>query len=218
TDLIALAIYIAIVAAFYLPVILNPSGVFLGHLGGDAGVILYTANQYIDRQPFDVASYGLPFGRNLTNMGTYQPVFVWILPHFSKVFGVMATYNYYIIFNLWFAATAAYLLARMFLHSKHAAFVSGLIFGFSPYMIARAIAYHVNLVATGWVVLFVASLFYMERKKTALSGILCGVSLFLVGFTSYYNLFFSCVFAGIFYIFFWKKGAIKWITALATKI
>ena len=210
-DLISPLIYALITMVFFLPVVLNPSGVFLGHLGGDVGIITFVGNEYVDRAG-DVMTYNLnaPFGGSLTNLGTYQPVFVFILPFFSKIFGVLATYNYYLIFNIWFASATTYLFARMFLRSKHAAFISGLIFGFSPYMIGRAIAFHVNLVSTGWMIIFFASLFNMEKKKTVLSGIMCGMALFFVGFTSYYNLYFSCIFTVIFYIWHWKKGTLRW--------
>lgn len=218
-DFTAIALYAAIVCLYWLPVILNPNGVFIGHLDGDIGTILFAGNAYIYRVPTEVLAYGLnaPFGANLTNMGTYQPVFLFVLPLISSSIGVLATYNYYIIFNVFFAAVVMYFFAKNFLELEEAAFISGLVFGFSPYMLTRAIAFHVNLLGTGWMVLFFYSLFYMEEKKTVLSGVFCGLALFLVVFTGYYNFFFALVFAAIFYLWHWNEGVREWVTALVTR-
>lgn len=91
---------------------------------------------------------------------TYPTLFGFGLPltvliPFVRMFGVIVTYNLFTIGSFVVTAYSTFLLVRYLTHDGRAAFVSGIIFAFSPYHMARALG-HFNFLTSGmWIPLYV---------------------------------------------------------------
>jgi len=98
-------------------------------------------------------------------------------------------YNILVLFNFVFAAFSAYLLANYLIKNKKISFLSGIVFGFSPYMIARSLI-HFNLITAGAIPLFI--LFYLKllKEPKIKTAIFLAISFFLVTISAWqYGLF-----------------------------
>lgn len=94
--------------------------------------------------PF-VTSYGnYPFGVNvLTNTGV--PLLGLVAAPVTELFGPVASYNTLLTLAPAASAAAAYAFCRTWVSWRPAAWVGGLVYGFSPYVIAQSAAGHLNL-------------------------------------------------------------------------
>jgi hypothetical protein len=108
------------------------------------------------RWPFSTDMLFYPHGVDLTHpllLGMGLPLAVSI--PFVQVFGVVATYNLFILGAFTATAYVTFLLVRYLTHDSRAAFASGVIFAFSPYHMARAVT-HFNLATSGmWIPLYI---------------------------------------------------------------
>ena len=84
-----------------------------------------------------------PFGVNLL-VNTSVPLLGLLGTPITLAFGPIATYNLLLTLGLAGSATAAYALARRWVR-RPAAWVAGLVYGFSPYEIAQNYGGHLNL-------------------------------------------------------------------------
>lgn len=97
------------------------------------------------RNPFVTDYIGFPPGVNLMwNTTMFLPGLV--LAPVTAVFGAVVTYNAFVTANVVLSAWCAFLAFRCFVVRPWAAFVGGLVYGFSPYMLAQS-AEHPNLTA-----------------------------------------------------------------------
>ena len=95
--------------------------------------------------PFVTDYIGFPGGANLAwNTASFLPGLV--LAPVTAVFGAVVTYNTFVTVNVALSAWCAFLAFRYFVARPWAAFVGGLVYGFSPYMLAQS-AEHPNLTA-----------------------------------------------------------------------
>lgn len=110
-------------------------------------------------------------------------------------------YNILVLFNFIFAAYSAYLLANYLTKDKKISFLSGIIFGFSPYMIARSLM-HFNLVTAGAIPLFI--LFYLKllKESNAKNSIFLAISFFLITISAWQYGLFAIIFVFFSSIFF----------------
>ncbi len=85
-----------------------------------------------------------PFGVNLLN-NTGVPLLGLAAAPVTLLFGPVATFNTLTTLALAGSATAGYCFARRWTEWRPAAFVAGLVYGFSPYQIAESNGGHLNL-------------------------------------------------------------------------
>ncbi len=99
---------------------------------------------------------------------TYSILFGFGLPlvvsiPFVHFLGVIPTYNLFIICSFILTAYSTFLLVRYLTKDMRAAFVSGIIFAFSPYHMARSLG-HFNFSTSGmWIPLYI--LFFLRAVK-----------------------------------------------------
>lgn len=134
----------------------------------------------------------IPFQPNLS-FHTYtllRDVLVFLL---SWLLPFIASFNLVTLFMFVASGFGSYLLALRFCRSSFAAFISGVVFSFAPFKMARLMA-HYNFVDSAALPFFVILLLIaLERKKPAHAAS-AGILLALIGYSSYYYLIFSFVF------------------------
>jgi len=135
------------------------------------------------------------------------------------LFSMEVVYNLIVMFSFVMSGFFMYLLSRYLTNCKPAAFVSGVIFTFSPYHFGHGLG-HLQLIAMEWIpfyVLYLLRAFYEGGKKEA---ILAGVFLILITLCSWYYLIYSLFFTAIFVIYqvFVDKRKVRienlWLTGL----
>lgn len=84
-----------------------------------------------------------PYGINILDQSS-QPLLGLLTFPVTAIFGPLASFNLLVTLGLAASATAAYFMVRRFVAWRPAAFVGGLLYGFSPYMIAQSTG-HLNL-------------------------------------------------------------------------
>jgi hypothetical protein len=94
--------------------------------------------------PFFTVYGNYPFGVNLLT-GTGEVLLGLLATPITLSFGPIVSYNALLTAALASSAFSGYILARRFTTWRPAAFVAGLLYGFSPYMIGQG-QYHLNLV------------------------------------------------------------------------
>ncbi len=111
--------------------------------------------------------------------------------------GVVGAYNLLVIFYLVLGAYGAFLLGRHFVKDGIAAFLSGLIFGFSPYFV-HVLHGHLNLLAAAWLPLF--ALFFAKsfEEKGAKNPAIAGLLLAVIGFTDWQVFMYALMLAAAF--------------------
>jgi hypothetical protein len=92
------------------------------------------------------------------------------------VFGVVASHNILVLFHMVAAATAMFLLAFLVVRRRAIAWMAGLLFGFSPMLMARS-EIHPSLAAAAPLPLFVFILFRLDATRSARWAAAAGVTL-----------------------------------------
>ena len=120
-----------------------------------------------------------------------------------------AVYNAAVILAFPVAGCGMYLLARHLTASTPAAWIAGLIYGFSPYMIARSFG-HLNYLSSEWIPFYILCLLKMVRHNRSRSAIGAGFFLLLTAYSEYYYLIYLAMFTGgyLCYVLFKKKDGI----------
>ena len=167
--LLVLAGYIALAIAFAWPLPARLGRALPGPIAEDTGV--YVWNLWLFRHqivahhqfPFatvDILSLAPPVPLALHNYTTFADIIAFpILP----LLGTVRTFNLLMLASGVLAAYAMFLFARRTVHDDAAAWVAGVVFGFSAYMSARTIE-HFSLVQTAPLVLFA---YLFERARSA---------------------------------------------------
>lgn len=94
--------------------------------------------------PFFSSAGNAPYGINVLS-NTSELLLGMLATPITKIFGPIATFNVLMTGALAGSATSGYFLARRFTTWRPAAFAGGLLFGFSPYMIAASVGTHLHL-------------------------------------------------------------------------
>jgi hypothetical protein len=95
--------------------------------------------------PFLTTFMNAPKGANLT-INTSAPLLSWISAPFQLAAGTVATYNVLLVLAMAGSALAMCLVLRRWVRSRLAAFVGGLVYGFSPFIMGEGTG-HLFLVA-----------------------------------------------------------------------
>jgi hypothetical protein len=149
-DAAALLGYVCVSLAFAWPLPIHLADAMLGLPAGDAGV--YVWNLWVFRHeivhnhrlPFltsEILALSPPVPLSLHNYTTFANLLAFPL---IPLFGVLKTFNILVLASGVMSGYAMYWYARMRTGDASAAWVGGLLFGFSPFMSARA-AEHFSL-------------------------------------------------------------------------
>jgi hypothetical protein len=131
-------------------------------------------------------TYGnYPFGVNLLD-NTSVPLLGLLGTPLTVAFGPIATYNVLCTVALAASATAGYAFARTWTAWRPAAWVGGLVYGFSPYQIAQSNGGHLNLtfVVLPPLILLALNKVVTGTGRSSASGILLGLLVALQFFIS----------------------------------
>lgn len=175
------AAYVCVALAFAWPLPLHLGSLLPGPVSQDTGV--YVWNLWVFRHEI-VAHHRLPFATleilslagpvplALHNYTTIADLLAFpILP----LLGTIRTFNILIIGSGAISAYAMFLFARRATGDAAAAWLAGLLFGFSPYMSART-SEHFSLVQTAPLVLFALLLDRLRTAPTIAAGLAAGAT------------------------------------------
>src|SRR5918992_2843117 len=168
---VTLAAYVCVAVAFAWPLPLHLSSALPGSPGGDTGV--YVWNLWVFRHEI-VAHSHFPFSTLEILAGT--PAVPLTLHNYTTVanilafpllpsLGTVATFNVLVIASGIASAYAMFLFARARLGDAAAAWIAGLLFGFSPFMSARATE-HFSLVQAAPLPIFAWLLYRIWLQPT----------------------------------------------------
>jgi hypothetical protein len=119
---------------------------------------------------------------------------------YQLLFGLTAAYNITILFHLTLNAFGAFLLAFHLTRNPYASFVTGIIYGFSPHLLAQTYNGISETINAGWLPIFILFLFRTFQEARISNAILAGLFLFLTTFANWYYGLFGGLFAGLFLI------------------
>jgi hypothetical protein len=196
---LAFVVYLALAVIFTLPGSLHPTRTLLGE-GGDnyqhAWFIWEFARAITHgHNPFRTDLIHYPVGANLT-WATFDPLGGALALPLSVFLGPVLTYNLSLIFQLALSAFVARLLFLRIAEHASAATVGGMVFGFSPYMLAHALAGHLSLVTAFCIPLYVLALdgLLENQNPSWKEGSLLGVALLVTALCSYQYTVFCLLF------------------------
>ncbi|MBN1813301.1 MAG: hypothetical protein JXA14_15805 [Anaerolineae bacterium] len=123
--------------------------------------------------------------------------FLWM--PLAPLLGDIAAYNLTVLISYPLAAFTMYLLAKDLDLSGPAAFLAGLVYGFSPYHLAKAD--NPVLCSTQWIPLFV--LFFLRgiRKKDLRSSVLAAIFMVLTALTSWHLMTLTSMWVGLYLLY-----------------
>lgn len=222
-NIIILLLFILISIIYTFPLILNIKSFLLGEPGDTYGVIwsMWQHKEH-DRFNYSYSTYineiASPFGYVRTS---YHPVGDIIIFLFGDIFGEILGYSLLILFGFVLSAFFMYKLAFFLTKNNIAGIFSGIVFGFAPFAMAKAIAGH--MVFNFVLPLYILSLFYMQKKRTIMASIIAGIAFILVSFSFLYYGYFMILFTFCFIIYDFflirkqklpiKKWLLNWIIA-----
>lgn len=122
---------------------------------------------------------------------------------------LIIVYNIIVVFNFVFSSYTAYLLIKYLTNDKKISFIAGIIFAFSPYMIARSLG-HINLLTTGAIPLFILFFLKSLKEPSFKNSLLLALSFLLVSLSSWqYGLFIMLfVFFSLTFLYFTSRKII----------
>jgi hypothetical protein len=175
--IVALAAYSVVSIAFTWPLVLHLASHLPGPPGGDTGV--YVWNLWVFRHEvlgghfplYTTSIFSLDQAANLAhhNYTVFANIVAFpLLP----ILGVVRTFNFLLIGLFILNAWAMFALARRLTAHGTVAWLAGLLFGFSPTLVARSTA-HASLLAAAPLPLFVLCLINLEAtaaRRWALAG------------------------------------------------
>ena len=182
-------LYVALAFVFTLPSSIHPSRALLGR-GGDnylhAWFLWEFARAVVHGQnPFHTTLILYPIGANLTWATTDILGQIMAVP-LSLSLGPILTYNLSLILQFALGALFARLLCKRVSGDAAAATIGGIVFGFSPFLLAHAWG-HLSLVTTFPLPLYVLALFRLldKEKPSWKDSALLGLALALVALANY---------------------------------
>lgn len=200
--LVAVAVYVVYACFVTWPLVTDLSGyISAPGVSGDLGGSIGHTDDVVDRGLFPFAPTTLPDFN--APYGADEPwVLNWasapgtaMLYALSFVFGAVAGHGLFLLLGYVLSGTAMFLLARRLFGSVPAALLSGFVFAFNPFAIAKAEA-HTHFVH-GWVLVLVAwRALELAQAPTRRNGLLVGAAATLaMWFTPYFILFAGVAFA-----------------------
>jgi hypothetical protein len=182
TSAAALLSYAATALIFHWPLPARLGSALTGPVGGDTGV--YVWNLWVFRHEIvahrrfpmftqEILSLAPPVDLSLHNYTLFANAIAFPLLPFL---GVTVTFNVIFLAMTALTAWAMYLLARRVIGPSPEAWLAGLLFGFSPALVARSTE-HFSLVAAAPLPVFVLCLMRLEEKPTTLNAVAAGATI-----------------------------------------
>ena len=213
--LLALLGYVCVSILFSWPIPLHPASELPGAPGGDTGV--YVWNLWVFRH--EIVAHGrFPFFTSeilSTASATSVPL---TLHNYTTVanliafpllpfLGVVATFNVLMMASVALSAYMTFIFLRARVQDDAAAWVGGLLFGFSPYMIARQMA-HFSLVQAAALPVFALVLYRFRLRQPSMKCAVVAGGLVAWAFLSdpYYAVY--CVLMAV-YLLGWELWSIE---------
>jgi len=109
------------------------------------------------------------------------------------VVSTWTAYNILIFFTFSVAGYGMYLLARHLTDNTPAAWVAGVVYGFSPYMLARGLG-HLNYLSGEWMPLYILCLLRLLAEGERRWAVGAGIFLLLTAYCEYYYLIYLVLF------------------------
>ncbi len=174
--------YVVTTLIFHWPLPARLGSALTGPVGGDTGVYVWNLwvfrHEIVTHRRFplftqEILALTPPVDLSLHNYTLFANALAFpLLP----VLGVTATFN--VIFLTMTALTAwtMFLLAKKVVGRTFEAWLAGLLFGFSPILVARSTA-HFSLVAAAPLPVFVLCLMRLERQPTTLNAMAAGATI-----------------------------------------
>ena len=140
-----------------------------------------------------------PFGIEIIRYGSFLiPLLTSFVLNFSSP---VFAYNFSVFIAVFLSAIFTYLLVRYLTDNNYAAFISGLIYAFSPYVYWEIWQGSLDLIHVEWIPLYCLFLFKLVKNKASLLNTICAFLILLIACFSnwYYGLFlilFTLLFAG----------------------
>lgn len=200
-----IGLYTLMTAMLTYPVITNMTGAIMGT--GDAWQVLYIL--WYTKQAILGGNPDLTI--TFTNYLFYPNGIPMIFSSFSlfnqligvplqMLFGLAATYNIVWLLSFILAGYGAFLLVRYLTGNDAAAFVSGIVYAFSPYHFEQA-QMHMGATTIEWIPFCALFLMKMFRQKDLKSAMLAGVFFILVTLSDSQYMMFMILLAGLLFIF-----------------
>lgn len=198
---IAFLLCLALGFVFTLPGSLSPGSGLLGFPGDNfqhAWFLWHFARAVLHgHNPFYTRLLYYPSRVNLA-WSTTDPLAGFLALPLSAFAGPVAAYNFSLILQLALAAFCGRLLCLRISRNQTAAFIGGMVFGFSPFLMAEALA-HLSLVTAFPIPLFVLALdrIFSSNSPSWRMGIPLGLALLLAAFAHYDYAVICMVFAAL---------------------
>jgi len=200
---VALLVFVLLGFLFTLPGSVSPGSALLGYPGDNfqhAWFLWHFARAVtLGRNPLYTSLFFYPHRVTLA-WSTADPLAGLMALPFSRLAGPVVAYNLSLILQLALAAFFGRLLCLRICRNEAAAFIGGLAFGFSSWMLAQSLG-HLSLVTAFPVPLFVLALDHIVRAEhpSWKSGVLLGLALLLAAF-AHYNHVVLCLLFGLFWL------------------
>jgi len=183
------------------PMIVNIGNSIYGYPGDAFGAIwqlwryeiVLSSSLPWDKIDFIASPFGVSLGLGLRNPIDYFAIVV------TRLSNEVIAYNFVIALSFWLSSFFAYLVARKLWQNEWVAILTGIIYGFCPYITWRA-TQHRTLAHLEWMPLYLLSLFYLRRNRDIRSAILSGAALAVVLVFNYYYGFFMGVATAVFLV------------------
>jgi Predicted membrane protein (DUF2079) len=202
---LALLGYALSAVLFLWPLPNNVTGSLTGSVSGDTGVYVWNiwvfrheivAHGHLPLFTSKILALTPPIDLSLHNYTIFQDVLAFpLLP----LLGVVATFNLVQLAMLTLTGFATYLLARRVTERDAEAWLAGLLFAFSPTMIAKSTA-HFSLLAAAPLAFFLLLLLRVEQtgklRDAALAGLVVAWAALCDAYYGIYCVLLFCVFAG----------------------
>jgi hypothetical protein len=121
---------------------------------------------------------------------------------FVHFLGIILTYNLFIVGSFILSSYATFRLVKYLTGDSYSAWISGMIFGFSPYFLVRSLT-HLNLLANGmWIPLYILFFIKSMRNGRVVNMILASFIFSLTVVSNFYYAFFLGIFTILYVLFY----------------
>lgn len=107
-----------------------------------------------------------------------------VLAPITHVFGVIASYNIYVLSTFILSGFGTYLLVKYLTNNTTASFIAGIIYAFSPFHFAHAMG-HLHIMSIQWIPFYILFLMKMIKDKNRLDTCLCAIFFSLTALSSW---------------------------------
>lgn len=198
--LYALSGYALLTLLFTYPMVLNMGSKLIG-IGGDGWQnvwnLWWTKKALLDlhTNPFYTTYLYYPQGTSLYfhTLNIFNGLLSIPL---QDAFGLIFSYNAIVFFSFVFGGYGAYLLTHYLVKNKTAAFISGMVFTFSPYHLVHTLG-HLQLIALEWLPFYALFLIRTVEEKSYRNALYAAFFLYLTSLCDWYYvmylLLFTCI-------------------------